>query len=154
MILLAAVRQRLGADKVLTGHHLAGWKDTGTGVRAHFADRRTDTRLQDAEGNLLIGADGIHSAVRRALYPNEGAPIWNGAILWRGTTRGRPFLTGRSMIMAGHEFQKFVAYPISRAAADAGEAEIDWIAERKFRPDHAWQREDWNRAGNLADFLP
>jgi 5-methylphenazine-1-carboxylate 1-monooxygenase len=154
MILLDAVRQRLGADKVLTGHHLTGWKDTGTGVRAHFADRRTDTQLQDAEGDLLIGADGIHSAVRQALFPNEGAPIWNGAILWRGTTRGRPFLTGRSMIMAGHEFQKFVAYPISRAAADAGEAEINWIAERKFHPDHTWRREDWNRAGNLADFLP
>jgi 2-polyprenyl-6-methoxyphenol hydroxylase-like FAD-dependent oxidoreductase len=154
MILLDAVRQRLGADKVLTGHHLTGWKDTGTGVRAHFADRRTDTQLQDAEGDLLIGADGIHSTVRQALFPNEGAPIWNGAILWRGTTRGRPFLTGRSMIMAGHEFQKFVAYPISRAAADAGEAEINWIAERKFHPDHTWRREDWNRAGNLADFLP
>ena len=31
---------------------------------------------------------------------------------------------------------------------------INWIAERKFRPDHAWRREDWNRAGDLADFLP
>ena len=57
------------------------------------------------------------------------------------------------MIMAGHEFQKFVAYPIARAA-DQGEAVINWIAERKFRPDHAWRREDWNRAGRLDDFLP
>ena len=154
MILLDAVRRRLGADKVLTGHHLTGWEDTGTGVRAHFVDRRTDTRFEDAEGDLLIGADGVHSAARHALYPNEGPPIWNGAILWRGTTRGRPFLTGRSMIMAGHEFQKFVAYPISHAATDAGEAEINWIAERTLCPHHAWRREDWNRAGNLADFLP
>jgi len=46
---------------------------------------------------------------------------------------------------------KFVAYPISRTADDT---EINWIAERKFRPDHTWQREDWNRAGNLSDFLP
>jgi 2-polyprenyl-6-methoxyphenol hydroxylase-like FAD-dependent oxidoreductase len=103
---------------------------------------------------LLIAADGIHSTVRASLYPNEGPPIWNGAVLWRGVTRTQPFLSGRSMIMAGHEFQKFVAYPISRAALDQGEAVINWIAERKFRPDQAWGREDWNRAGQLDDFLP
>ena len=154
LILLQAARARLGPDRILTGHHLTGWEDTGTGVRARFIDRRTNVRLPDAEGDLLIGADGIHSVVRQTLYPDEGPPIWNGAILWRGTTRGRPFLTGRSMIMAGHEFQKFVAYPISRSAAERGEAEINWIAERKFRPDHVWRREDWNRAGNLDDFLP
>lgn len=154
LILLRAARERLGTDRILTGHHLTGWRDTGTGVRAHFIDRRTNAQLPDAEGDLLIAADGIHSAVRQALYPQEGPPIWNGAILWRGTTRARPFLSGRSMIMAGHEFQKFVAYPISRTASDQGEAVINWIAERKFRPDDAWRREDWNRAGNLDDFLP
>jgi 2-polyprenyl-6-methoxyphenol hydroxylase-like FAD-dependent oxidoreductase len=154
LILLEAARERLGADHILTGHHLAGWEETGTGIRARFTDRRTNFRLPDAEGDLLLAADGIHSVVRQTLYPNEGPPIWNGAILWRGMTRARPFLTGRSMIMAGHEFQKFVAYPISRAAGERGEAVINWIAERKFRPDHSWRREDWNRAGDLEDFLP
>ena len=154
LILLAAARERLGAHNVLTGYHLNGWEETATGIRARFTDKRTGHRHPDEEGSLLIGADGIHSAVRGTLYPNEGPPIWNGAILWRGTTRAAPYLTGRSMIMAGHEFQKFVAYPISRFAADRGEAVINWIAERKFRPDHSWRREDWNRPGELADFLP
>ena len=154
MILLQAVRARLGADAVRTGHHLARFEETGAGVRAHFVDRRTGASLPPVEGALLIAADGIHSAVRSALYPEEGAPIWNGAILWRGVTRASPFLGGRTMIMAGHEFQKFVAYPISRAALDRGEAEINWIAERKFRPDHVWRREDWNRPGRLPEFLP
>jgi 2-polyprenyl-6-methoxyphenol hydroxylase-like FAD-dependent oxidoreductase len=154
MILLEAVRERLGEDRVLTGHHLTGWEDTGTGIRARFIDRGSNSRLADAEGDLLIAADGIHSVVRQTLYPGEGPPIWNGAILWRGTSRAHSYLTGRSMIMAGHEFQKFVAYPISRPAAEGGEALINWIAERKFRPDQSWQREDWNRAGNLDDFLP
>jgi len=154
MILLDAVRERLGPGRIITGHHLAAWETTPDRVRAHFIDRRTGECRGSAEGALLIGADGIHSAVRGRLYPEEGAPIWNGAILWRGMTRGRPFLTGRSMIMAGHEFQKFVCYPISRAAMDRGEAVLNWIAERKFRPDHAWHREDWNRPGRLEDFLP
>jgi 2-polyprenyl-6-methoxyphenol hydroxylase-like FAD-dependent oxidoreductase len=154
MILHAAVVARLGAGAIRTGHNLAGWEATAGGVRAHFVDRRTGAALGSVDGALLIGADGIHSTLRRALYPDEGPPIWNGAILWRGVTRARPFLTGRSMIMAGHEFQKFVAYPIdSRPAAD-GAALVNWIAERKFRPDHAWQREDWNRPGDRGEFLP
>jgi len=57
------------------------------------------------------------------------------------------------MIMAGHEFQKFVCYPIS-APGDDGKATINFIAERKFAADHAWRREDWYRPGDLGDFLP
>jgi hypothetical protein len=72
--------------------------------------------------------------VRARFYPNEGPPIWTGVILWRGITRGKPFLTGRTIALAGHEAQKFIACPISRAALDRGEAEINWIAELKFRP--------------------
>jgi 2-polyprenyl-6-methoxyphenol hydroxylase-like FAD-dependent oxidoreductase len=154
MILLDAVRERLGPECIETGHHLYGWDTTTSGVRAHFIDRRSGEPRGSVHGSLLIGADGIHSVVRGVLYPQEGPPIWNGAILWRGVTRAAPFLSGRTMIMAGHEFQKFVAYPISREAADRGDAVINWIAERKFRPDHQWRREDWNRPGNLEEFLP
>jgi 2-polyprenyl-6-methoxyphenol hydroxylase-like FAD-dependent oxidoreductase len=149
MILLAAARERLGADRILTGHALTGWEDTPAGVRAHFAHRRTGEKRDDAEGSLLIGADGIHSAVRSVFYPNEGPPLWNGAIMWRGVTTGQTFLDSRTMIMAGHEALKFVAYPISR-----DNAVINWIAERRFKPDHAWRREDWSRAGRLDEFLP
>ena len=154
MILLDAVRERLGADRVVTGHHLARWDTTAKGVRAYFVNRRNGQPIGEAEGELLVGADGIHSAVRSTLHPDEGPPLWNGAILWRGVTIGKPFLAGRTMIMAGHEFQKFVCYPISRTALDRGEAVINWIAERKFKPDHQWRREDWNRRGNAQDFLP
>jgi 2-polyprenyl-6-methoxyphenol hydroxylase-like FAD-dependent oxidoreductase len=149
MILLAAARERLGSDRILTGHQLTGCEETATGVRAHFVHRRTGVKRDDAEGSLLIGADGIHSAVRSVLYPNEGPPLWNGAIMWRGITLGLQFLDGRTMIMAGHEAQKFVAYPIARDGAV-----VNWIAERRFRPDHVWRREDWNRPGNRDDFLP
>ena len=151
-LLLAAVRDRLGPSAVVTGHHLAGWEATCDHILARFIDRRTGTQRDLVRGDLLIGADGIHSAVRRTLYPDEGAPIWNGAILWRGVTVGTPFLTGRSMIMAGHEFQKFVCYPIG--TTHDGNAVINWIAERKFAPDTAWHREDWNRPGRHEDFLP
>jgi 2-polyprenyl-6-methoxyphenol hydroxylase-like FAD-dependent oxidoreductase len=153
MLLLAAVRERLGSDAVLTAHHLTDWQETSGGVRARFTDRAgNDCGTHD--GALLVAADGIHSAVRARFYPDEGPPIWNGAILWRGITHGTPFLSGRTMALAGHEAQKFVCYPISRAAQDRGEAVINWIAELKFRPDHQWRREDWNRPGRTQEFLP
>ena len=154
MILLEAVRARLGEDAVRMGHHLAGVEQDGDGVVARFSDRRGGTVRGEARGAVLVGADGIHSALRASFYPNEGPPIWNGAILWRGTTEAAPFLGGRTMIMAGHEFQKFVAYPISAEADARGRSLVNWIAEKKFSPDHAWRREDWNRAADLSDFAP
>ena len=42
-----------------------------------------------------------------------------------------------------------LAYPIN-----PGEPVINWIAERRFKPDVEWRREDWNRPGVLDDFLP
>jgi len=154
MILYRAVLERLGADAVLTGHHFSDFEETASGVRAHFTDRRSGAARETAEGSVLIGCDGIHSTLRAKFVPDEGPPKWNGAILWRGVTESTPFLDGRTMIMAGHERQKFVCYPISRQAFDQGQAVVNWIAELRYNPDHAWRREDWNRPGRLEEFLP
>lgn len=152
-ILLDAVIERLGRDSLLNSHHLANYTDTPDGVSARFVDKATGDDAGTYEGTLLIAADGIHSAVRGKLYPHEGAPIWNGRILWRGITEGDAFLSGRTMIMAGHESLKFVCYPIS-AQLPNGKFRINWIAERYFPPDHHWRREDYNRAAKLDEFLP
>ncbi len=154
MLLLAACRERLGAGRLHFGRRLLGFEETAAGrVRAAFADRRDGGVVERREADLLIGCDGIHSAVRARLHPGEGPPSWNGAILWRGTARAAPFLSGRSMIMAGHERQKFVCYPIE-AADGAGRALLNWVAELRFPPDRPFRREDWNREGRLGDFLP
>jgi 2-polyprenyl-6-methoxyphenol hydroxylase-like FAD-dependent oxidoreductase len=102
---------------------------------------------------MLIAADGIHSAIRAQMYPNEGAPIWNGRILWRATTRAPSFHGGAAMAMIGHDHLRIVAYPISQPD-DVGNATINWIAEKQFDPAAAWNRESWNRAADIADFLP
>jgi 2-polyprenyl-6-methoxyphenol hydroxylase-like FAD-dependent oxidoreductase len=154
MILFSAVLDRLGPDAVRTGHHFTDFAETDGGVRADFIERRSSAPRAAAEGALLIGCDGIHSALRAKFVANEGPPKWNGAILWRGVTESVPFLDGRTMIMAGHERQKFVCYPISRRAFEDGRAVVNWIAELKYDADHDWRREDWNRAGRLDDFLP
>ena len=154
MLLLDATIARLGEDCVLTGLHLADWEESDGGIRAHMIERQSGAARGTFEGSVLIAADGIHSTARQRLYPDEGTPLWNGAILWRGVTVAKPFLTGRTMAMIGHRRQKFVTYPIS---TDTGEDEtllINWIAEQKFDADYAWRREDWNRAGQREDFLP
>lgn len=154
MILLDAVRDRLGPNAVRSGCCLSDFEVRENDVTATFTDRNSGKTVETVTGNILVGADGIHSAMRKKFYPQEGAPIWNGAILWRGVTRGQPFLDGQTMIMAGHEHQKFVCYPISSEAKDRGNSVINWIAELKVDPNEAWAPEDWNRKGVLDDFLP
>jgi 2-polyprenyl-6-methoxyphenol hydroxylase-like FAD-dependent oxidoreductase len=152
MLLLRVVRERLGEGRVHTGHHLGHFVQSDRAVRCEFVDPATGAVRATAEGDFLVGCDGIHSSARALLHPNEGDPKWNGALMWRGVTLGRPLLDGRSMIMAGHARQKFVAYPISGPAADR--AEINWVAEIRYETSQPVDREDWNRPGRLADFLP
>lgn len=153
MLLLEAAQARLGPEAMRLGAKVAGVTQDGEGVTLALTDRH-GAPAGSLAGAVLVAADGIHSTVRRQFFPDEGPPIWNGAILWRGVSEAAPFLTGRSMIMAGHERQKFVCYPISNDAEAAGDQVINWIAEKKFAPDHEWSREDWNRPGDPADFLP
>ncbi|MFC1720284.1 flavin-dependent oxidoreductase [Pseudomonadota bacterium] len=154
-LLIRAVRNRLGEESIRCGHHLRDYETAANGrVRLHFMDRRTGTTLSSHETDCVIAADGIHSRVRAIHYPDEGMPIWNGAILWRGVTESAPFLTGRSMFMAGHQDQKFVCYPISAEHHRAGRSYTNWIAELRFEPGPLAAREDWNRPGVLDDFLP
>ena len=96
MLLYGAVIERLGVDAVRTGMTVTGYRndDDGRGVRASVEDR--DGEPFEIEGALLIGADGLHSAVRARMYPQQPPIQWGGAIMWRGVTRARPIRTGAS----------------------------------------------------------
>ena len=152
MMLFDAVCARLGSDAVVSGTAVTGFDEANGKVVVRLRD--TDGRESVAEADFLVAADGIHSAVRKQLFPAEGAPHWGGAVLWRGTTVAKPFLTGATMAMAGHEWQKFVTYPISKPDPVTGESLINWIGELKYQPGTGWNREDWNRKGDFDDFLP
>jgi 2-polyprenyl-6-methoxyphenol hydroxylase-like FAD-dependent oxidoreductase len=154
MLLLDALCARVGADRLRTGHRLAALAPRGSQVRASFVDKDTGAPVGTFDADMLIAADGIHSVVRSHFYPNEGPPKWNGVQMWRGVTMGAPFLSGRSQIWSGTNRQKFVCYPISKPALDGGGALINWICDLKLDTTELPRREDWNRPGNLADFLP
>jgi 2-polyprenyl-6-methoxyphenol hydroxylase-like FAD-dependent oxidoreductase len=73
--------------------------------------------------------------------------------MYRGVTDGAPFLSGRSMFMAGHQQQKFVCYPMSAEAERAGRCEINWVAEKTIPADAPMVREEYNRRAELAEIL-
>lgn len=144
MMLFEEVRRRLGADAVATAHQLVSFTpgDAHTRPTITLEQRITGETVHDS-ADLVIGADGIHSTVRSAFYPDEGPPNWSGNLLWRSTTLTTPFLTGRSMFMAGHLPHKFVAYPITPPNENGCQV-INWIAElRSTEPLRG--REDWNK---------
>lgn len=143
MLLAEKVRERLGADVLKTDARVLSERTEGDTVIV-------ETTAGEFRGDLLIAAEGIKSTTRAAWHPEEGAPIWNGAVLWRATSRAKPFLSGRSMFMAGYRNLKFVAYPLSPVGED-GLQEINWIAEQ-VDPQMTDLQNDWNRAVPISRF--
>ncbi|WJF91938.1 flavin-dependent oxidoreductase [Paraburkholderia bonniea] len=149
-VLLNAVLERLGADRVLTDRRCLGATANGQGVSAEFADRTGVSYRVD--GAALVACDGVHSVIRKQFYPDEGAPRYSGVNMWRGTIKAPPFLTGASMVRAGWlTHGKMVIYPIRNNVDDAGNQLVNWVAEIEA-PQPA--KRDWNGAGRLADFFP
>ena len=149
MALLDAVRERLGPDAVVTGHVLESFSAAQDGVTATFR-RRSDNGRVTETADALVAADGIHSAARAALHPGEGPPTYSGRMLWRATTKTVGFLSGRTMIMAGHQDQKFVCYPIT--PPDAGGMQmLNWVAELP-EADSTPPRQDWSREVDPSRF--
>src|SRR5690625_7368625 len=99
MMLLDAVKERLGEDAVFTEHHLTSFEVLADRVIANFQKRSTGENAGTYEADMMIAADGIHSTVRKFYYPDEGPPKFSGRILWRGEI-GRASCRGRGEEMA------------------------------------------------------
>ena len=154
MILLNAVRDRLGPGAVRTGTAFVSFAESSAGVDVRVRDRSSGAESV-LRGDVLVGADGLYSRVRAQLHPDEPPPRWGGVMMWRGVMEGAPFLTGRTVAVAGtNAALKFVAYPISRRAERRGRALLNWVAEVKLPGRAALAGADWNREGRRDDVLP
>lgn len=142
MLLYRAARERLPEGALDFGESLVGFTQSEDKVFATFTNRAGGSRTVEAD--LMLGVDGIHSAVRRQLFPAEGKPKWSRMILYRGTSITPQFLSGRSMVQMGNKDLKFVCYPIKRDHHERGESFTNWIADVRV-PDHEELKpEDWN----------
>jgi 5-methylphenazine-1-carboxylate 1-monooxygenase len=151
MVLLEAVRERVGADRVFAGWKCVGFEQDEGRATAIFEDATTGQELPPQHGDVVIGCDGIHSRIRKQLHPDEGEPLYSGVNMWRGVTRWPPFLSGASMVRAGWlATGKMVIYPIRNRIDEEGRQLVNWVAEVET-PRHVAR--DWNRRGELGDFL-
>jgi 2-polyprenyl-6-methoxyphenol hydroxylase-like FAD-dependent oxidoreductase len=152
-VLHRAVLERLGPALVHTDCRLVGFDEQTDRIRTSFKSR--DGRETTVEGDALVGADGIHSTVRSILYPDEGPPIWNGTMLWRGATEWPAYADGRTMVIAGGNAAKFVFYPIHVDPARPEMRLTNWAIMAHFSDEQVPpRREDWNRIGQRDEALP
>ena len=151
MMLYEAVLERLGTQAVVTGSRLSSYRTLADTVEVAFVDQ--SGKESTSEGTVLVGADGLHSAVRAQMHPDEGSPIWGGPVMWRGTSVAPPIRTGASFVLVGKLEQRFVCYPISKPAPETGLATINWIAELTYDTSQGWGDGDWNKQVPISKFL-
>ncbi|MBV0911997.1 flavin-dependent oxidoreductase [Anianabacter salinae] len=141
---------RAGADAVTLGAKVTGYRNEDGGIAAHVD--HADGRREEVRAKLLVGADGIHSAIRAQMHPDQPPIHWGGAIMWRGTTRARPIRSGSSFVGLGTHRHRMVVYPISHPDPDTGLADINWIAEVTVDDSSGWDKAGWFRPVAIDDF--
>ena len=145
------VVQRMGERAVRLGSRVTGYrKEAGGGVTVFI--EHADGATSEMRGALLIGADGIHSAVRAEMHPAQPPIHWGGAVMWRGTTLAKPIRTGASFVGLGTDNHRIVFYPISPRDPETGMATINWIAEVTMDNSEGWKQTGWFRQVPIGDF--
>jgi len=152
MLLHEKVVERVGPKAVRLGSRVIGYRKHADGTVSALVEE-ADGSTSEASGTLLIGADGIHSAVRAQMHPAQPPIHWGGAVMWRGTTWAKPIRSGSSFVGLGTHRQRMVFYPISHPDPQTGLAIINWIAEVTMDNAEGWKQRGWFRQVSVDDFL-
>jgi 2-polyprenyl-6-methoxyphenol hydroxylase-like FAD-dependent oxidoreductase len=151
LILYEAALERLGREAVRTNHECTGIEQDEQGARVHFKRATTGDKLDSVRADVVIACDGINSAIRKQFYPDDKI-VFAGINTWRGVTRRKPILDGRTYIRVGSILTgKMVIYPIVDNIDGEGNQLVNWMAEIKR---DTYEQNDWNKPGDLADFFP
>ena len=135
-----ALQAALGTEHITLGARCVGVEQDGA-ITVRFADGRS------AVGDVLIGADGIHSVVRQHVAGPDRA-IWSRQTSWRGLA---PAEVGHEtgLDMRHHSFwgprRQFVTFYVS-----AGRL-LNWVANTETDTD--WQEESWSARGDRDELL-
>jgi 2-polyprenyl-6-methoxyphenol hydroxylase-like FAD-dependent oxidoreductase len=151
MILYRAAQARLGAEAIRAGRDCVGVEQDDHGVTLHFRASASGAAPDPVRADIAIACDGVNSALRKQLYPHDDV-AFAGINTWRGVTRRKPFLDGKTYTRTGSIITgKMVIYPIVDNVDVDGNQLINWMAEIKR---DACEKNDWNQPGSLSDFFP
>ena len=138
-VLLAAVRAA-DPDAIQAGNGCVGFEQTTDGVTLRLANGDT------ASGDVLIGADGVHSRIRQQMF-GEGRAAFTGIMAWRGLVpmerlpeHQRRLVGNNWMGVGGH----VVTYPLRRGEI----LNFVGVVERDD-----WQVESWTVEGSRHECL-
>ncbi|MCJ8024271.1 flavin-dependent oxidoreductase [Shinella yambaruensis] len=152
MVLVETFKARCGADRLMTGWQCTGFEQDDDLVTLHFVDPRDGSARPSVKAEMVVSAEGIHSKIRKQLYPNEGPPRYSGINMWRGVTKWKPFLTGASMVRIGWlNTAKVLIYPIRDNIDGEGTQLINWVVD--IATESYKSQRDWNKPGRLEDFF-
>ncbi len=152
MMLYDKVCERMGAGAVRLASRISGYGEDADGVVTAMIEHADGSTSRET-CKLLIGADGLHSAIRAQMHPKQPPIHWGGAIMWRGTSRGVPIRSGSSFVGLGTHAHRMVIYPISHPDPDTGLADINWIAELTVDAGSGWLEAGWFKPVPISDFI-
>ena len=132
------LRAAVGEEHITLGACCVSVDQDDTGAAAVFADGRRE------RGDLLIGADGIHSVVRDYVTGPD-LPTWWPQIVWRGLAPAaiglEVGLEMRQQVFFGPD-ALFVTYYVSSGRL------VNWIG---CMPSDGWREESWSARGDRKD---
>jgi salicylate hydroxylase len=138
--LLNALLSRFPAERLHVGHRLTDLTDHGNRVEGHFENGKSTTV------DALVGADGIHSAVRRILFRGE-SPQFTGCVAYRGLVAADRLAHLKLPV----EFQiwmgpgkHFVHYFVRSGRL------VNFVA---LVDQDSWTRESWTEQADVANVL-
>jgi 5-methylphenazine-1-carboxylate 1-monooxygenase len=141
MLLLSGLRDRLGDNVVRAHTELTGMTESNDAVWVQ-------TPAGEYVADLLVGADGIHSTVRRHLHPGRDPLLWSGLRMFRGAADADSFLDGETMsIVKGDNGVDLVVYPI-------GGGQLNWVVMlQEAEPGPLSGDARWNQPGDRSEVL-
>lgn len=141
-----AVEKQLGSGSIIFDKSVIGSCQVGEVVTISFRDG------SELDVDLFIDATGLHSKIRRQMYPDEGPLCYEGTMMFRGSVETDQIGDGKTMVIAGDHDVKFVTYPISERMRQCGRALTNWVAEVRHSTPRHIEDADWRRGATL-DFI-